>query len=324
MRTSFVLSIVVHAIAVCILLPFLHGDGQTPPRIDPQTEQVDPASISQISDEQREQLDAAIEALEQQKKLEASQSVVPPSSSTDRIASDQTSTPAVQQAAAVMPSGPPASASAKTFAKAEYASAAPLHLPGEPALTTSLPRIVVADPATPEELLPTGEGRSIKGLRAPRALLSNVRQADIAALLKARQAMVLIDLPDKTSYLFDGVEVVLCTSREQFLALADRAISFPTDSKIAASIAHDAGNPLKMREGVDPKQLASAVVTLVWTNPIDSAILQAQRDAANAFNIPFEHVTATRGSLELFDGRISRYRISELRLTNDRVVLVKE
>jgi len=215
---------------------------------------------------------------------------------------------------------------ATAIPKTQYASAGPLALDNDSAAATTLPRIAVVGLATVEHQVPTGETQNVRGVRAPRALFSNVHQADIAALLAAHQAIVLIDLHDteKASYLFDSNDVVLCTSRDQFLALADRAISFPADSKIAASIARSASGPLKTKEGVDPKQLASATATLVWTNSVDAAILQVQREAAAALNIPFDRVAATRGTLELSDGRFSRYRIVQLQLTDDRLVQAKE
>jgi hypothetical protein len=172
--------------------------------------------------------------------------------------------------------------------------------------------------------LPAGESGIAGGIRAPRALFSNVRQADIASLFAARQALALIDLPNRSSYLFDGKGVALCESREQFFALADRAISFPADSRIAATIVRDAARPIGDQESVEAKQLANATVSLVWAAAIDGAILKEQRDAAMALNVPFDRVATTRGSLELSNGKFSRYRVHQLRLTDNRTVDVKQ
>src|SRR4051812_36387377 len=75
MRTCFVLSILVHSLVASALLWFVHGIKRTAQLIDP--DQVDPAPISQISDDQLEQLDAAIEALERQKNRDADEAASP-------------------------------------------------------------------------------------------------------------------------------------------------------------------------------------------------------------------------------------------------------
>jgi len=338
-KKSFILSIIIHAVAGCVLLLFITRYRETPTPVDPSPQELDPAPITEVSDEQLEQLDAAIEGLEQQQKPHATQANNSSPGTLDHAANEEPSLPrsvpssaVAAQASATTPtastdavsnaSPPPKPSTA--FHKTEYASAGPLSVPADIAAGTSLPRVAVADPSAAINRLPTGESSNVGGFRAPRALFSNVRQADIAALLAARQAVVLIDLPDKTSYLFDARTVVLCTSRDQFLVLADRAISFPTDSGIATSLLRDAARPLKAQEGVDSKQLANATLTLVWTNPLDAAILQSQQDATATLRIPFEQVAATRGSIELSEGRFSRYRISQIQLTDDRLVPVKE
>lgn len=323
MKTPFVLSIAIHVLAVGALFLALNGRSNSMPPV-PAPSPVDPAPVEEMSEEDLEALDHTIAALEEDRKPAAGGGRTPSRAPAEPDANDESSSPApseIKPPVEELASTPAwAATPAGTAQRIKYASAA-TKVPIETASgITVLPQIAVEAASSENDPLPAGENGSVTGLRAPRALFVNVLPTDIDALLSGGEARALIDLPDRTSYLYGAKKVVLCSSRDQFLAFAERAISIKTSSRIGAAIVRDAGRPLKAQEGVDPAELAKATITLVWTIPIDAAILQGQRDAAATLGLPFDQVIATRGLLELSQGKFARYRITEAQLKDRRLV----
>jgi len=323
MKMSFVLSSAIHVLAAGALFMAVTGRSNSPPPT-PGPTPVDPAPVKELSEEELEALDRTIEALEEVPKPETSGGRPPSPQPAEVDASGEASSPHAPEIRPPVAKSTIVPAPVAPAPRVKYASAAPQIAVDAAFGIGSLPQLAVSGSTSETDALPAGESRSAAGLRAPRALFVNVLPADINTLLAAREALALIDLPDRTSYLYDANKVVLCSTREQFLALAERAISIKTNSRIGASIIRDAARPLKAQEGVDAAELAKATVSLVWTIPIDGAILQGQRDAAAKLNLSFEQIIATRGSLELSRGKFARYHITEVQLKDRRLVPVNK